>query len=662
MGVHLLALFVFLLINAHCSIGQFTISFNYKIGSEFVEIDEEEPIGSIIVDLEAEYYDKFNIPRSEGIGVYSLVPAQDYALFNITSDTGQLTNAVIFDRESLNSTILAVTVNYTVTTDGLVWDTVDLTINILDINDNTPIFSQPVYNATILEDSLGGAFVYQVTATDADQVIQQQILDENNEDFGAIVYIISNGRVIYTIIDGNVLNHFSIHQDDGTVSVAPMASLDVDYYSFYNLTILATDGGGLNSTASLLITVADANDNAPVIHYPSTDIYLTYSEDISPNITIIDYINATDDDTGANADIEFIIQSGDVTNSFTINSTSGHLLLSDYLDRESGDPLVLTIAAVDHGFPTPLSDTITVTIDLLDINDSPPRFTEDVYTFHINENVVVGHSVDAVQAIDLDAGENGTVIYTLLTNSSVFSLDNTTGMVYTTNVLDRETVPMYVLVVQATDTPTNDSLTFTSTATVHVIIDDANDNSPQWEQPEGYSVGILDTEAVGYGLITLQATDADNGTNAEISYQFINAADDDFIIETTTGKVVVNRDLDFHVKPQYVYTVRAFDGGSPSRSSNLIKLNITIHTTNTKTPKFKIKEYNATIDETTSIGTALFNVTARDNDPGLIGELHYRIPTEWQFNAAGSFDVNADTGTIFVNGTLDYDYRLVVYH
>lgn len=626
------------------------IEFQFRLGGTHTVINEEQPVGTNIIDLDVIYtIDGF--PRGENTGSYAFVPGYNEFYFNLISTTGHLSNALLLDRDAIDTiTLFRVMIQFTSTTN--LSNTIVLTISLSDINDNTPNFTQSLYSVDIPENVSPGSLFYHVFANDSDLIQKQLVIDEEDENFGGFQYTAVYGRVIYSIVNGNELNHFSIYSDNGSLFVN--TPLDVDSINFYNLTLLALDGGGLNDTAILLITILDANDNSPIIHNPQS-FSLTLTEDTPIGLTIIDYINVTDADSGDNAQIDLYIKSGDIINSFTINTTSGHLFISDSLDREAGNPLVLTVVAIDRGVP-PLSDDITVTITLLDINDNAPNFTKTTYDFYVSENVLTSHLVGIVQATDSDSNENGTVIYQLISDTNTFHLENVTGELRTIAPLDRETIPKYQLIVVAFDTPTNSSLSFTSTATIIITIVDINDNLPVWDYTY-VSVGVLDTEPVNYNLVTLQAHDSDIGTNGIVQYEFLGDYDEDFAIDPTSGNVTIMRSLDFSRKSFYSYTVRAYDNGVPSFDAQLPYLNITVHTPNIRSPRFPIKQYNVTLDETTSVGTIVLNVTASDGDPGLIGEIKYRIPEEFHFNPAGSFDVESVNGGVYINTTLDYDYR-----
>lgn len=633
------------------------IVFSFALGSEVVEIPEEQIIGTTILDLDIVYSDGSPFEKFEDAGYYSL-SGKNASMFSVESDTGIVSNAQVLDFESQEGALeLDIIISFTLSSNGFT-ESMDVRIVVADINDNSPTFTQSQYEVTIPESTPPGQVFFKVTATDADQVVKVQSIDEEAEDFAGIVYENSNGQVIYSLTEGNELNHFSIHLDTGQIALMPGKSLDVDTVDFYNLTVLAQDGGDLTGMAIVLITVLDSNDNAPEIVYPLS-VVRTLPEDIAPGFVLVEWMNATDADTGLNAQIDFLIISGDVTNSFTINSTSGHIDLTSSLDREAGNPIVLLVAARDNGIPS-LQDIITATVTLVDVNDNAPGFTEEVYQFSIGESASIGSVVNSVEAIDPDEGPNGTVTYAII-NSTLdgsFSINTATGMIKSSILLDRETVPFYTLYIEAVDNPLNASFQLTSTAVVNISVADSNDHSPVFEST-AYMSGVLANESVGYVVTQLHASDEDIGSNGEITYAFIDPESTDFIINPSTGVVTISAILNFALKSSYSYNVRALDNGLPQRGA-VATLMIQVHTPNIKAPKFMIKHYEETVYEDIPVGTNVLNVTAKDNDPGLIGEVHYRIAPEWEFDAAGSFDVDPDTGAVSVNSTLDYDYRSVL--
>ena len=620
---------------------------------------EEQPVGTYVVTIGASYFDSFGIPRTDG--VFNISTIGDAQYFRIDTSTalfqsaGTITTVAVFDRDAPDvQTVFVFDVTYT--TPVGTSESTQVRVTLSDLNDNPPRFTERVFTTAVFEGTRGGTPFFNVTAVDPDLVVATQTIDEASEDFGELEYTVANGRIIYNITGGNELGHFSINADNGTLSVSLGAVLDVDSVDLYNLTVMAVDGGGLKDTATVIVSIVDSNDNQPQILAPHS-FQLTISEDTPLGFVILESINATDADTGINADIRFLITSGDITNSFLINELSGEILVSSPLDRERGEIVNLTIAARDRGIP-PQQDTFNIVIYLLDVNDFVPSFSQTSYELSINEGSIIDARVGQVEAVDNDQGPNGTVTYRILEGAEgKFAIDSQTGEIFTNGSLDREQVPSYTLLVEAVDNPNNSSFALSSVVNVTVIIEDVNDNSPIFEQ-ESYEVSILDNVRRFTEIIQLRAFDQDSGSNSQITYRFEvpdPTMPNDFNIDADTGVVSRIRRVVFEEQSVYSYTVRALDNGEPFPLSTNVQLTIFVHNVNENPPVFEHSEYNTTIVETTAIGSVVLNVIAHDPDTGLIGEVRYRIVSV--FDAAGSFEVNETTGDIYVNSTLDFDFR-----
>ena len=642
---------------SECQLGGDSIQFNSTAYSPAVF--EEQPVGTHVVTIGAFYIDSADILRTDGS--FTALTGSDAQYFMIETSTtlsltaGAIRTATIFDRDATGAqTEFVFSVAYETPSGSSLSTQVRVTLD--DVNDNPPRFTERVFTVALFEGTRGGTPFFNVTATDPDLLIITETIDETTEDFGEPEYTVDNGRIIYTITGGNELGHFVINTDNGTLSVSSGTVLDIDSLDFYNLTVMAVDGGGLMDIAEVLVTLLDSNDNQPQIFGPRS-YQLTISEDTSVGFVILDSINASDPDRGLNADIQFLIASGDVTNSFSIDGISGEIVISSTLDRERGEVVNLTVAARDHGVP-PLQDTINVVISLLDVNDYVPSFSQTSYELLVNENVVNGTRVGQVEADDRDQGPNGTVAYRIIEGAEgKFTIDIQTGEIFTNGSLDREEVSAYALQVEAVDNPDNSSLVLSSVVNVTIRIGDRNDNPPIFEQ-SSYEVSILDSVRRFTEIIHLRAFDQDSGSNGRITYRF-EVPDptnpDHYAIDANTGVVTRFRRVDFETQSEYTYTVRALDGAEDFPLGTDVQLTIYVHNVNENPPVFEQQEYNTTIVETTEIGVVVLTVTADDPDVGAIGEVRYRIISE--FDAAGSFEVNETTGVVYVNSTLDFDFR-----
>ena len=433
------------------------------------DVLEEQPIGTTVDTVEA--LSIFGLPLTGG--TYSV---SDQAEFTINAATGVINTATVFDRDAVDVVLqYSIMAQYT-TADGLTTVTTSVVITIQDINDNPPVFTQPSFMVDLAEKTAPGTEFFNVTATDADLVfgVRDSIVQPDGTTIlGPIRYLVVNGRITYSIIEGNELGRFRINNETGALLVGPGADLDVDDITQYNLTVMIVDGGGLNDTADVIIFILDANDNAPVITYP-VNYSITIREDAPVGSVILDGINATDVDFDNNSQIQFFIIGGDQSDRLQINSTTGEVQVASRLDRELSGTLTITIAARDLGFP-PLEDTTDIIIILEDVNDYVPTFINLPYIGNITEEMIPVESVITVEAIDLDEGPEGVVNYIIVWESSgEFSIDTITGELQTNATLDREEAAIVIVTVRAYDNPVNQSLRLSSEANVTINVLDIN--------------------------------------------------------------------------------------------------------------------------------------------------------------------------------------------
>lgn len=641
-----------------------------QVQVQFVEtlyqptVDEEQPVGTSVTDVAAFYIDSGVVGTD---GTFSLYDSEDARHFTVdtrptlTRTVGIIRTAAVFDRDAPGAqTEFLFDAIYAVTLSNGSEITASAVVNVFigDVNDNPPRFTESVFSAYVLEDAPGGSHFFTLTANDPDLVQASQTIDEGTEeaDFAGLIYLVSNGRIIYTISAGNEQSLFVLDPDTGELSTASGVVLDVDVAALYTLTVLATDGGGLQDNATVLVNVLDSNDNAPQIVSP-LGVNVTLPEDIAVGYVVVEEINATDADSGLNAAVEFAIADGDITNSFSVDASTGRINVTSPLDREAGSIVNLTVVARDQGVP-PLRDTIQVVVNLLDVNDYAPVFQQASFEASVLEAVPTDTSVVQVTAVDLDMGRNGTVSYTILNSSKTasFVIDSASGLITTSGVIDRETNPFFSFQVIAVDNPENSSYQLSSVVNVSVTIDDINDNPPLFSS-ETFRADILDNVTSAEVIAQVVATDADAGANGEIRYR-IEVPDPNrphhFRIDPMTGFVYRNGQLRFEDQSLYHYTIRALDSGGFPLSTD-VNLTIYVYDVNRRPPKFEADAYNATLLETIPITTVVLNVSASDPDPGPIGEVRYRITTD--FDAAGSFTVNEITGEVAVASRLDFDFR-----
>ncbi|XP_049324666.1 protocadherin beta-16-like isoform X1 [Astyanax mexicanus] len=471
-----------------------------------------------------------------------------------TAERGKYAELVLekeLDREEQNEINLILTANDGGTPQRS--GTVLIHISVLDANDNTPVFSQPVYRVTLSENAPLGSGVVTVSATDADE--------------GA------NGDVSYEFsrISDRAAKRFSIDKITGEIKVN--GNIDFEEEKSYEMRVQAKDGPGLTSSAKIVIDVTDVNDNAPKIVLKSLNDPVPENAVIGTEVGII---NVQDKDSGDNRKIRCSIQQNvpfklnpSIKNYFSLTTT-------DALDREKEVDYNITITATDEGSP-PLSSFMTIHLSVSDINDNPPVFEEQFYSAYVSENNKAGASICSVTARDPDWRQNGTVLYSLVSSevngipvSSFLSVNGDTGVIHAVRSFDYEQFRSFKVQVVARD---NGSPPLSSNTTVSVFISDENDNSPQilYPAPEGKSLmtEMVPKAALSGSLVSkVIAVDADSGQNAWLSYYIIKSTDPGlFTIGLRTGEIRAQRDIteSDNMKQNLVISVK--DNGQPPLST-----------------------------------------------------------------------------------------------
>lgn len=334
-------------------------------------------------------------------------------------------------------------------------DTATVFINITDTNRHRPMFQNNPYQKDVDENVPVGTVLIKVFALDND--------------------VGENARVTYSI-SGEGSQVFSI--DANTGEIRTRLPLNRETTAGYVLTVTATDHGKppMSDVTDVEINVRDTNDNAPEFQETS------FSGRISEGATVGDsviQITASDLDIGKNGQIFYTFDNGDDGNGdFEIDRTLGIIRTAKKLDREKVANYKLIAFAVDMGVP-PKSTSVTVNVEIEDINDSAPMFESDVINVYIKENSPIASTVGRISATDPDEGSNAQIEYSIQggPDADSFHLTKNPGepAIITTKVdLDYESSKkMYELIIKAASTP------HFSTAKVKIWVQDVNDNRPK---------------------------------------------------------------------------------------------------------------------------------------------------------------------------------------
>ena len=386
-------------------------------------------------------------------------------------------------------------------------------ITVSDVNDEPPIFSQQQYVANISENLDAGRSVIQVLAEDRDTAASM---------------------VNYYIQLGNINGAFTINSQDGLITT--QIRLDREVQASYNLLVMARDGSNENTTR-VLITVLDVNDETP--SFESSYSPLPVPEDLSIGSEIL-RVQAMDRDDGSNGKVTYT--STNMDQKFSLNRTTGAILLSLSLDYEDTTRYVFDVTATDGGRP-PRSGTARVTITISDVNDNSPIFEPHSNTFSILENQLAGRVITTLTATDADSGSNAIVQYEIIGDSQAtraFSIGQN-GVIETTESLDREIISQYELIVQASD---SGEVRRTETTRLTVNVQDIIDYPPVFSQVV-YEVLITSLHSQGLPVVTVQASTRDMVLPQSIIYNIISGANDTlFRMDQTTGMIFAETNID----------------------------------------------------------------------------------------------------------------------
>nr|XP_015205221.1 PREDICTED: protocadherin alpha-4-like isoform X10 [Lepisosteus oculatus] len=436
--------------------------------------------------------------------------------------------------------------------------TLQITVTVLDNNDNSPVFSSAFYKIRVLENVPKGTSLITLNATDLDEGL--------------------NSEIVYSFIYhgyGHVLDVFDINPSSGEVTVK--GNIDYEENSAFEIRVQAQDRGQtpFATHCKLLVEVVDVNDNAPEIAI--TSLSGTVKEDAAVGTTVA-LITVLDKDGGKNGNVHCQIL-GDVP--FKLQSSYKNyysLVVAGKLDRETIALYNVTIIARDDGTPS-LSSSSVVAVHVADVNDNPPVFLAPVLEVYVKENSPPGAVIYTVSAFDPDLNENAQLTYAMLESpskgvpvSTVFNVNSVSGDIYSMQSFDHENVKSFQFQVQAIDSGVPP---LSSNVTVNVYILDENDNSPGVLPP--YSDhGPVNTENIplsaeaGYFVAKIRAVDADSGYNALLSYHILEPKRTDlFRIGTSTGEIKTRRRLNENDIKTHSILILISDHGEPSLSATV---------------------------------------------------------------------------------------------
>lgn len=507
------------------------------------------------------------------------------------------------------------------------------------LKNQSPHFELSLYIASVLEEQTPGVKVTTVQARDPE-----------------------DSPVVYSMIspsDARSQTMFKIDSRTGIVTTS--ATLDRELINMHYFRVIATDDSfpPRSGTTILQINVLDCNDHAPKFETEQFDT--TISEGVAVGTQVI-MLRATDLDSGKNAEIEYHIDrisGGGLSTpeadaqTFKIDGRTGVITTRSQLDRETSEVFTIIVTASDLSSPITerKTATATVVVKVSDENDHYPQFSERYYSVEVPEDEWSGSNTIAhIKAFDADKGNNAAIRFSIVGGNpkSEFAIDSMSGEVSLTKPLDYETMKSYRLVIRSQDGGTPPK-TNTTTLTVNVV--DANDNAPRFYSSQIQET-VMESVPIGHNIVRVQAYDADEGINSEISYSITERdVNFPFAVDSRTGQIHTTKPLDREEKHRYSFQVVAVDGGVPPKSGSTT-IQITVQDVNDNNPVFVPKYYEAIISEDQKPGTPVITVTASDPDED--SRLHYDIKSG---NLRNRFSISTQNGLGLITIAQPLDYK-----
>ncbi|XP_064099968.1 fat-like cadherin-related tumor suppressor homolog isoform X2 [Macrobrachium nipponense] len=525
-----------------------------------------------------------------------------------------------------------------------------ITVVVLDTNDNIPLFYPTSYQISVGEDAPLHTPLISVTAHDAD-----------------IGY---NGQVYYSL-ENPESNYFAVHPTTGIVSVTrPLSQM---YGRSHRVGILAQDRGpqprnfrpAAAARATVEVQVQRVNLHSPTITVHHLPHVIEHS-----HTHIYAIINVDDADEGNSGVVDKIdIIGGDPNRLFSIthgsHSKEYNLAVLKLLDRElAPEGYNLTIQATDSGTP-PRNTKVNIHVSIADVNDHAPVFALEQYEESVSEEAPPNTPVVVVAASDTDQGINGKVLFRIVAGNEDenFHINPQTGLISTAEWLDHESTAYYSLTVAAVDQASN-ARRKQSSAKVIIRVSDANDNAPQFNTPNT-EVTLDENEPSGTYVTRVAATDQDSGENGFISYSIANLDQVPFSIDPFDGTVRTSSVLDYETQRRvYTIKVRASDWGIPFKRETETTVKVKVRDINDNRPQFEGVDCKGWVSVDAPIGTSVLKLSALDLDAD--SDVKYKLQRDiseecWAMDASsGVLALTCDLRKHMITGAISRTYVLNV--
>ncbi|XP_020646672.3 cadherin-related family member 2 [Pogona vitticeps] len=536
-----------------------------------------------------------------------------------------------------------------------------LSILVAAVSGNTAPRFEMNSTFSLPEDTPVGAWVFQLVAVDAD------------------------GDKLYYSIEGDNAYYFSVNEETGNVTLRQQ----MDYEKTKAILVEArvTDQANVQVKKKITIIVLDRNDNKPIFQ---NEPYFT---DVLENTTIgspIFRVEAVDEDSGNAGRVSYEIEEVNPNNAENRHLFSilynGTVVLNGSLSYNNKSTFYrIKILATDnggllHNVFTYQNNTAYLSVTVVDVADLDPQFLGEPFTGSVPEHCPLGTTVTRVFAIDGDKDVNDVIYYSITNDTSLFTINNITGVITVSGSLDREGVPGEDVELQVVAREKNLNIyhqvaQVSTMVTIQVM--DINDNTPQFylctylacnfsSPPEGNFSGQIEEHASArtpVANLSIVAYDPDKGANGTFQLTLqgpdasaFSVSPQQIVNEGAVQVLVSNPNLvDYEKTHTMTVEIVANDTGKTTDCCSFATVTIHLIDINDHRPEFEQNDYKLYVLEKSPPGTIVSsNITATDSDSGLFGEITYQLLPP---NIHSTFTVNATSGAVLVANGSNLDWR-----
>uniref|UniRef100_F6YY38 Cadherin domain-containing protein n=1 Tax=Ciona intestinalis TaxID=7719 RepID=F6YY38_CIOIN len=507
----------------------------------------------------------------------------------------------------------------------------DVTIDVTDVNDNSPIFTKQTYKFSIEENLAGGSEVGIVSATDVD----------------------ANDDVFYTFaVDSN---KFSINRATGVVTT--LVPLDHDIIKEHSLLVQASDGKHL-AESMLRITVNDINDNSPQFLMTSSEHLAVVSVDSEIDSgSWVASLKAADKDSNLNGQVSYTMTSQD-NQMFRIDGNTGSIMVNTALLTVRQGLYTVHVNAQDQGSPSRHESAILQStlpqIRVRTSSDNPAEFDQNKFVFCPIESSNPGSILGTVTFIHSFITTFPQYEIVSSNDGSVFHVNKTTGEVMLLQRLDFEARPQYLFQVEKKES--ND---VTKILSAQINLRDVNDHTPQFASGS-MIFGVEENTRIGKEVYRFHATDHDSGINGQLTFTLVSQSPSSvFRMNRETGELIVDAGIDREDVDQYILVVNVTDGSLTSPLFSSASAHVIVRDVNDNAPRF-IGRHVTFVAEDEPVGFPISQISAEDADAGTNGRVVYSIVSVTSdigrsIEEMSYFHVDPNTGVLTVAKQLDYE-------